>query len=218
MIFSGHSFLARDLIGARGLDRANGSEGPNSHIFSRNPNRSSPHNHQTTGERVMRFLPESGFRLEHEEDFRNALRFTENGTPKNGMPAMNIELRFSPGSKKTNFTYSEDDKVYHMRQNNRTYVDGNNNQTIGFTNVLILKTFVGADPRDPGGLLREITTTGKGTGYFINGGKYIEINWSREDITSQFVYTLKDGSELELGIGKTYITFISNSLEPDISA
>jgi len=218
MIHSGHSFIARDMMNNIGLDRANGSEGPNSHIFSRNPNRSSPHNHQTTGDRIMRFLPESGFRLEHEEDFRNALRFTEDGTPENGNPAMSIELRFSSESKRTHFTYSQDDNVYRMRQNNRSYVDGNNSQAIGFTNVLILKTFVGADPRDGGGTLREITTTGRGEGYFINGGKYIEIVWSREDIMSQFVYTLKDGSALELGIGKTYIGLISDSLEPDISA
>jgi hypothetical protein len=103
-----------------------------------------------------------------------------------------------------------------MRQYNRAYIDGNNNEAPDFTNLLILKTSVtimsGCRART-----RNIATTGSGEGYFVNGGRYIEINWSRPDYSDQFTYSLRDGSELKLGIGRTYICFISDQMEPDFS-
>jgi len=217
MIIAGRSFLARDMLASYGIDHINGVEGPHSQIASMRLGRRSPHNHGTNGERVVNFLSDSNFRLLYEEDFRSSLVFTEDGTPENGLPATSIDLRFSTGSKTTSFTYSEANGVYNMRQQNRNYVDGNNNETIGFTNLLILRTSIGADPRDQGSVLREVRTTGRGDGYFVNGGQYIEIVWFRTDSSSQFVYRLPDGSDLELGVGKTYVGFISDTFEPTIS-
>jgi len=62
-----------------------------------------------------------------------------------------------------------------------------------------------------------ITTTGTGTGYFVCGGEYVEINWSRANESSQFIYTLTDGSELVLGQGKTYICLIRNNMNVEFS-
>ena len=47
---------------------------------------------------------------------------------------------------------------------------------------------------------------GSGTGYFCNGGKYVEIKWERADRNDNFHYTLTDGTPLALGVGKTFIS------------
>jgi hypothetical protein len=72
------------------------------------------------------------------------------------------------------------------------------------TNVIVIKTDV--DPLDGGRVWVE--TTGTGTGYFINGGKFVEINWHRDNMDIQFSFTLKDGSPLMMGQGNTYICLI----------
>ena len=42
-------------------------------------------------------------------------------------------------------------------------------------------------------------------GYFVCGGKCVEITWERETNTDPFRYYLKDGTPLELGVGSTYV-------------
>jgi hypothetical protein len=49
---------------------------------------------------------------------------------------------------------------------------------------------------------------GSGKGYFACGGKIVPILWSRNTETAPFVYTLEDGTPVELGIGKTYVGII----------
>ena len=93
-------------------------------------------------------------------------------------------------------------------------MDGNDSTQLSVTNILVLRTRVSMIPGDGYGR-RDIVTLGSGSGYFICGGKYIEIEWSREDNSSQYIYTLEDGSELVLGQGQTYICLIGNDSEVD---
>ena len=52
------------------------------------------------------------------------------------------------------------------------------------------------------------TLIGSGTGYFVTGGEYVPIKWSRSDISSCFTYTLEDGTALNLSRGTTYVGVI----------
>jgi hypothetical protein len=53
-----------------------------------------------------------------------------------------------------------------------------------------------------------IDLEGKGTGYYACNGQVIPIKWSRESVYDPFTYTLKDGTPLTFGVGKTYIAII----------
>ena len=136
---------------------------------------------------------------------KGVLRFTENGTPENGDAANSIEVSFS-GYKTMNLTYHEDTGLYTGFQHGNRYYDGDNNTDVTFTNVMVL--YADTKVIDSYGRL-DVKLTGEGTGYFACGGKYEEINWSREDLNSPFEYMLKDGSQLELGVGKSYIAVIA---------
>jgi hypothetical protein len=46
---------------------------------------------------------------------------------------------------------------------------------------------------------------GSGEGYFACGGKIIPIKWSCESEGSPILFTLADGTPLELGVGNSYI-------------
>lgn len=71
-----------------------------------------------------------------------------------------------------------------------------------FKNLLFLTTDVSVI--DDAGRL-SVRTTCTGEGYFVCGGKCVEITWERESNTEPFHYYLKDGTPLDLGIGTTYV-------------
>ena len=77
-----------------------------------------------------------------------------------------------------------------------------------FQNVLVMCTYtrVGIDGH---GHAAMSTYDCQGTGFFCNGGYCEPITWSRGSYTEPFRYYRADGSELELGVGHTYVPFIS---------
>jgi len=218
LVSAGRSPQAQAEVRALGIPFLNEVEGPHREIFFRDRNRipgrrvENLHSVITTGERIFQCLPEYDFRIIHESNYVPSLRFVEDGTPQRGSDANEIRMRFS-SAKSTTFLYDSDKRVYNVRQSNTDFIDANDNSRVVITNILFLKTSVTGLQDDDAGRL-DIVTTGSGTGYFANGGKYIRINWSRSDKSSQFTYTHEDGSRLELGIGKTYICILPTNIDP----
>jgi hypothetical protein len=107
----------------------------------------------------------------------------------------------------------------HFGSNSVNFIDANDSSQISFTNLIIIRTRVSALQGTFGVAgRRDMPTTGTGEGYFVHGGQIIEIEWHRPDYSDQFSYTLKDGTELILGRGKTYIGIIpSNTNEGQVS-
>ena len=199
-------------IEARGIPHLDEVAGRQSEMFYRDLNRIKGktllryHSAVTTGALVTRWLPGYGFRLEHEDGYVNALSFIDNAVPVGGGSATDVNVRFTTGNS-SSFSYVAERNIYYMSQFNMDLVDANDYSQPEFTNLLILKTSVSPIPGDGAGRL-DIITTGRGTGYFVNGGRYIEIEWYRPDKSSPFIYMNRDGSMLSLGRGKTYIGII----------
>jgi len=217
---AGRSPQAATEVRTLGIPFLNEVEGPNREIFWRNQNRVGGHRFAflhsvvTSGERAMRHIPNYRFRQVHEDNYEHGLIFTRDGTPAGGLDATEAVARFT-SDKSTTFTYNTEENAYRVRQTwhttSRDFVDGNNGSRPSFTNVLILKTSITHIPGDGAGR-RNVVTTGTGDGYFICGGKYIEIEWHRTNMSSPYYYTLKDGTPLEFGRGTTFICIIpSNS-------
>ena len=209
-IFAGGSPLAYNTIKARDITHLDAVLDNSTPIFYREPDRvqtmSAEHTTVTSGELIENWLPEYGFRLQHEDGYKQALSFVDDGTPETDKVASAFTVSYA-AQKSTLFNYDNTDGLYYLIQHGNNYVDGNDNKPLAFTNVLILKTQISFIPGDYEGR-RDVITTGDGSGYFICGGKYADIKWSRTDDSSQFEYTLVDGSELSFGRGKTYICIV----------
>jgi hypothetical protein len=213
--FAGGSPQAYSALSSRNITRLDGVHGRYSNIYYRDQHRRSTmglaHSMVSSSDLILEWLPRYDLRLEHEEGYERHLTFVDDGTPVGGNQALEVVVRFSSG-KTTSFHYNEEEKLYYVRQYNMDYIDGNDNSRPSFTNILVLKTSVSSIPGDDAGR-QNVTTVGSGEGYFVCGGKYTPINWSRADLSSQFIYTLADGSELELGRGKTYICIVPTNRE-----
>jgi hypothetical protein len=160
----------------------------------------------TTNTRIAEWLPQYEVRTEHHPDYRQSLVFSDNATPTGGNSAAEVVIRFS-AAKHSSFTYDETSNAYHMRQFSKDFTDANTNEIVNFANIIVLRTSVTGIEGDRDGR-RHIVTVGSGEGYFIHGGRYIEITWSRANKESPFVYTHLDGTPLELGRGTTFIGII----------
>ena len=208
-IFAGGSPEAYTTLSNRNITRLDGVNGRLTHIFYRCQQRRRSmgleHSMLTSGELITQWLPTyNNFRLEHNEGFEHPKTFYDDGTPLNGSPAENFTVRFSTG-KTTSFVFNEETRLYYVSQHGGEYRDGNDDTHVSVANVLVLQTAVSVI--DNAGRLR-ITLTGSGVGYFFSGGQYVEINWSRENASAPFVYTLNDGTELTFGRGRTYVCII----------
>ena len=210
LVFAGGSPQANAAIRNRGITHADGVAGRFNDIFRRDSNRRQRlgylHSLVTTGDLLNRWFPEYGFRLEHEEDYEHTMIFDDDVILTDGNEALDFSIYFSTG-KSTTFRFDEELGVYHMRQFNRDIVDDRDSSLLAATNVLVLRTSVSNIPGDGQGRLA-IETLGSGTGYFIHGGRYVEIEWSRESNSSPFEFTHLDGTPVVFGRGLTYICII----------
>ena len=174
----------------------------------------------TTGELIANLLPELAerrdIRLLHEDEHEHVLVFSGEATPDEGSDATEVVVSFF--NKNSTFIYNEDENLYYMYQYGREFIDVNNGEHISFANLIILETDI-TMLEGPYGVAgrRDMRTTGVGEGYFVHGGKFVEINWSRAD-SEQFEFTLRDdNSRLELGRGRTYIAIIPSINGVDFS-
>lgn len=168
------------------------------------------HSMTTTGERLQSFMTNAGTRTEHKTDsYDYGLRFTENAAPTNGSTANNVRIVF-PGTKITSFEYSSDKNGYVGYNWNAAIADANTSEAAVFQNLLVLATYTQTGIDDHYHTAMN-TYDCEGTGLFFNGGYAESITWKRGGVNEPFHYYAADGSELQLGIGHTYIAFVSST-------
>ena len=165
------------------------------------------HSLLTSGEKVQEFLDSGKYRTEHKDGYRYVQAFAEDGTPVNGTPADKFTLNYT-NYKTGVFDYDPETMLYTISQYGGPYTDGNTGEQVGVTNVLILQTDISIISGDKEGRLT-VRMTGSGQGTYFCGGKSIPIQWSKTDRNSQFVYTLKDGTPLTMGQGKSYVCIMN---------
>ena len=212
-IHAGGSPLGFEEIEKRGITNFDEVRGVRSQIFRRDVNRIPGHTVQnyhsavTSGASFTQWLPTFGIRTVHNNSFRQALSFTDNPIPT-GNSANKVGVKFS-SSKDSIFIYEESQNLYHMAQFGSYFTDANNNNSVTFTNLIILEMPI-ADlvGHGEGAGRQDMSTVGRGKGYFVSNGRIISINWQRTDKSSQFIYTDGNGNQIELGRGKTYIGIV----------
>ena len=162
------------------------------------------HSLLTSGEKILEFVEGNRYRLEHEEGYEAPLKFNNENAAKFGETAEVVTVRFS-NYQTDIFTYDAESKRYLIEGQNRAYIDGNSEEQVGVTNVLVLNTT--SQVLDNVGRLR-VETTGTHDGMYFCGGRAVPITWSRDTRDDAFEYRLANGWELRLNPGKTYICLI----------
>lgn len=215
LIHAGGSDQAYSDIWSRGIDNVDGVNG-SGEIFFRDPDRKAQgldteHTMVTTSELIAEYLPTYNIGLQHEEDYTYEIAFLDSGTRSGGASAKTIQVVFS--TYKTGvFEYSEDDGEYYVSQHGDEYIDGNTDEQVSVKNVLVLFANITGVPGDTAGRL-QAELIGSGSGYFICDGEYFPITWTKDGYTSQFVYTMEDGSAVAFGRGTSYVNIVATGAD-----
>lgn len=127
------------------------------------------------------------------------------GIDLGGETAGEITIKFK-GSKTTSFTYDAATGRYARSQHGGASIDGSNEQAETVKNVIAIYTEQWYCPQGHGHQYYD--TIGAGEGYAATNGKIVPIKWSRATVDAPFVYTLADGSPLELDVGNSYIAVV----------
>jgi hypothetical protein len=209
-VHAGWSEYAQDLLGKSHWPFLNGLFGDAGSYFYRDRDRinagySLEHTYFTTGNGVIEYAQAKKYRTDSKFD-SYGLTFTADGTPA-GKEASSITLSFYKNGKGTRMDYDAQDGCYYGTQlwssHTGEFLDANTDVKVPFENVVILYARTTTD-----GYRMFADLVGSGKGYFACGGKIVPILWSRNTETAPFVYTLEDGTPVELGIGKTYVGII----------
>lgn len=215
-IHAGGSPIAYDEIVNRGITNIDGVNGRRTDIFYRDDSRAESmgyeHSMVTSGGLLSAYLPSYDIQLNHPSGYFAGLYFTDDGTPQDGREAKSVTVNFN-NSKSTWFSYDTEIGKYLAGQYDGDYTDGNDETQVSVTNIIVLKAEM--EVIDDEGRL-DIKLTGSGDGYFFCGGKYVPLTWSRRTYDSQFTYTTKEGRELVLGRGQSYVCIIPITGSVDI--
>lgn len=122
------------------------------------------------------------------------------------MTATKVDLKYSNGFV-TNYVYDESANVYKQSVNNKAHVDYVTKEQYTVKNIITYQvansTIVGG-----GKGRQELDNIGSGEGYFITGGVAMPITWEKKSRTEQTVYRYKDGTEITVNDGNTWIHIV----------
>ena len=181
-------------------------KGANAQYFYRDKDRNNAgyaweHTLFTTGEKLAAAIegkdlstPKTGFVFKEGVDLTG------------GEAANEITIKFKTSGKTTTFIYDAETGLYGRNQYGKECIDGNNQQLDAFKNVITLYTNQWYCSQGHGHHYYD--TIGSGEGYAAVNGKIVPIKWSRASVDDPYIYTLADGSALELDVGRSYISII----------
>lgn len=162
------------------------------------------HSLLTSGKRIMDAVEHYDIRTTLKEDFELDLSFADDGTPAEGAEANVITVPFS-NYKTGVFTYDAESGLYKVEEYGQPYIDGNDGSQVAVTNVLTLQIPCYNSGDSYGHM---IVNFDGGSGWYACGGKMVPIRWEKGDKYAPFKYFNEDGSELQLGRGKSYVNLI----------
>ena len=139
--------------------------------------------------------------IDPEKDF--GMRFIPDGTPAGGETANTVKIDFIlyGHSKVTNMVYNTELGAYVYNQYNMQMKDENTGTLETFENVFVLLAKTTNDSKG----LHVSDIEGSGEGYYACGGRIIPITWHRESDFDTFSFKCADGSQLEQGVGNSYV-------------
>ncbi len=171
------------------------------------------HSMMTSGEGIVAGIKQKGYRTALDKNQVPMFNFYDEETDNQliGSPAPHVHMQ-STSLQTVDFVYNEETGEYLRYQyNGMPHTDGTTDEQLSVKNVLILFTDISLIPGDAAGRLA-VGTVGSGQGYYITNGKRKVINWSRESKTSTVHLEYRNGDELILNCGKTFICVVDDSV------
>ncbi len=118
--------------------------------------------------------------------------------------ATSIDIKYSYYHT-TSYEYDEENKVYKRSMSNKANVDLVTGEQYTAKNIIIyqLSNSTINDGENKG--RQDLNNIGNGTGYLVTGGYVVPITWEKTSHSGQTVYKYKNGEEIKVNDGNTFI-------------
>ncbi|SFR96211.1 DUF3048 domain-containing protein [Anaeromicropila populeti] len=196
-----------------GTDNLSGLEGVGTTVFYRDNSIQAPHNAFASYEGILKGTKEKKYRTERSEN-TNPFTFNESDIQIDGKDAKKVSLGYSNYTTPY-FTYDEQEKVYKRFQFGGPHIDKSTGEQLTFKNIII--QLVKEWDIDKNGYQTMDIEQASGSGYYLTNGKVTEITWTKNEDKKERVYYDKDGNELKLNVGKTFISVFPRDRSNKIS-
>ena len=107
----------------------------------------------------------------------------------------------------TTFIYDSNTKLYNRMENDIYCTDYYTKEQVSTKNIIVQKINYSVCSDD---YYWDLKTIGSGEGYFITNGQAVPITWKKESRAGKTKYFYKDGTEIEVSDGRTYIEIQTN--------
>lgn len=177
-------------------------------------NRATEHTAFTSIEKLNEVIKNKGYRSTSDQDtlLNYSIDEIDLSTMEDAIPANDITIKYS-NYHTTSYQYDQDNKVYLRSMSGIANVDLVTEEQYTVKNIITykLKNYSLGDSKGR----QELDNIGKGEGYYITNGYAVPITWEKTSRSSQTVYRYKDGSEINVNDGNTYIQIqpINQTLE-----
>ena len=177
--------------------------------YFRDDTKKAPHNGYATGEGVVEGIKIMGYDKNYSDGYEGHFKFAEDESEvkfgKKGDEALKVE----PGyvTNKPWFEYDEENKVYNRFEYGAAQTDALDGEQITVKNIILQYMYTGMMDEKT----LNISTVGDGEGKYITNGKAIDITWSKDSSDGITHYYKKNGEEITLNQGKTWICVVDSS-------
>ncbi|MFZ5352875.1 MAG: DUF3048 domain-containing protein [Bacillota bacterium] len=171
--------------------------------FWRSKDRSAPHNLYTSTKLMREVI---ATKKKENSPAPQYFSFNNEFTGLDGKAVKGISIRYDKNYVPS-FEYDESNKLFYRMINGKNDIDKETGEKISTVNIIV--EMVGVKVLDDVGRL-EVSNIGKGRGYYMTGGKLIEVEWSKSSRKSKTVYKDLKGNEIKLNTGNTWIQIVPN--------
>lgn len=200
----GFSPYAKSQIANHGVNNINGLY---DNYFYRDSSRgvSSEHTAYTTDEAIAKAIENKEYRTTLEEGYETPFKFNSK-TKTLSAPCNELKVAFSSSYTYT-YTYDKENDVYLSKLNGNNFVDSEGTQQ-NFENIIVCYTNVSSMGDSKGRVDFDLS---EGEGIYVSNGSYTDITWKKGESADIMKFYNKNGDELSLNIGRTYIALMDES-------
>lgn len=208
----GQSKYALDFLKSDNIDNISAFNAENS--YYRTSDRVAPHNCFTSGEGIKEAISTLGYKEKYDKEYTGHFNFAEDDKKvelSSDKKANKVQLGYPINQPW--FEYNTEDGQYYRYQYGDKHIDDQNKEQLHCSNIIIqcVKSTYFPDNKS-----LDITLTGTGEGWFITNGKSEKITWKKDKQLGQTKYFDKDGKEITLNTGKTWICIVQNEYSDDV--
>lgn len=122
--------------------------------------------------------------------------------------ANKVVIPYGANPNVTTFVYDANTKMYNRQENGTYCIDYNTKEQVNTKNIIVQKINY---TKCSDNYYWDLKTVGSGSGYFITNGYAVPITWKKDSRAGKTKYYYKNGKEIEVSDGRTYIEIQVNS-------